>query len=188
MITLPALPWLAKVGPALVTVAAKVFIVVAIVGMIFMAGAWWKESNINEQRLEDLQTTVRAFQTTATRQALDRAKQAKQIADDRRTADEKFRRLLAQNAGLKAELDRFLTVGELEHMGVCGSLPECQSHFGRPGPDSAPPPDAGGIQDGHYWPRVRAAIEAHRELDDLIRADNLKKQQLREQLGNEFAP
>jgi len=156
--------------------------------MVFMAGAWWKESNINEQRLEELQTTVRASQITATRQALARAQQAKQIADDRRKADAKFRQLLAQNAGLQAALDRFLTIGELEHMGVCGTLPECQSHFGRSLADSAPPPDAGGIQDGHYWPRVRAAIEVLREYDDLIRADNLRKQQLQEQLGKEFAP
>jgi hypothetical protein len=183
MIPLPALPWLAKLGSPLLIGTVRAIVTIALVSMIFLSGAWWMESKMNERRLEELQTTVRAFQTTATRQAFDRARQAKQIAHDRRIADEKFRRLLAQNAGLKAELDRFLTVGELEHMGVCGTLPGCQSHFGRPGPDSAPPPDAGGIQDGHYWPRVRAAIEALRELDDLIRADNLKKQQLQEQLG-----
>ena len=169
-------------GPVVIKLVI-VFVILGVFGITFLAGGWWKESRINERRLEDLQTTVRAFQTTATRQALARAQQAKQIADDRRKADAKFRQLLTQNAGLKAALDRFLTVGELEHMGVCGTLPECQSHFGRPGPDSAPPPDAGGIQDGHYWPRVRAAIEALREYDDLIRADNLRKQQLQEQLS-----
>ncbi len=180
---IPALPFLAKLGGPLVIRAAMAFVVLALAGMIFIAGAWWKEARLNEKRMVEYQETVRAFQTTATRQALDRAKQAKQIAAERRTADEKFRRALTSNAALKAELDRFLTVDELDHMGVCGTLPACESHFGRPGPDSAPPPDAGGIQEGHYWPRVRAAIEALREIDDLIQADNLRKQQLIEQLG-----